>query len=728
MDSGERILDIKEYLWIFFKHRWAILTFFVVVITLTFIYNIIAQPEYRASTKILIEKENPNIVDFKEIYAIDATSQEFYQTQYSILESRFIAREVIEKLGLWKYPELAGKRSGAVAGDLSQEELKRMELAGQERMIDKFLSRLDVQPVKKTQLVMVSYDSSSPEISARIANAVVQAYVEYTLSTKIKANVGASGVLRRQISGERMKLEESEKLLQKYKEKYNIISLEEEKQITILKLSAHSTDLVGAENERIEAQSKYQIAIAMLEDADRAGSIPDVMDNVFITKLKTDEAELLKRMSEISRKFGSKHPEVMALNDKIGTVREKIDDEILRVVDSMKSEYDFTLRKERALKEELVRIKEESQYLGKHAVAYNVLARDVQTNKQVYEVLLIRLKETSISGGMQTTNVRVLDSAVSPSAPFRPRRMLNFIIAVVVGLFMGPVIAVFFEYLDSSIKSQEDLERYLKVPFLGPVPNFNEQEDKDPGSKSGMLVTSLDPKSVAAEAYRSIRTSIIFSSPEDRSTLLVTSSNPSEGKSVTSSNLAITMAQNGARTLLLDMDFRRPVIHKIFEIPKEKGLSNVLVGDAELDDVIVHTNVPNLDVISSGHVPPNPAELLSSEGLINYMNIFKDRYDRIIIDSPPILSATDPVVISTYVDEVLLVIKMGETSRELVKAAIGKLSHVKANLLGTVLNCIVAGQGNYYSSQYHYYGEKKPEMDEGVLGWLKSVKKSVLKM
>ncbi len=227
-----------------------------------------------------------------------------------------------------------------------------------------------------------------------------------------------------------------------------------------------------------------------------------------------------------------------------------------------------------------------------------------------------------------------------------------------------------------------------------------------------MLVTSLDPKSVTAEAYRSVRTSIIFSSPDDRRTLLVTSSNPTEGKSVTSSNLAVTMAQNGARTLLLDMDFRRPVLHKIFNVPQEKGFSNMLVGDAGVDDVIAHTNVPNLDVISSGHIPPNPAELLSSDGIGTFMDIFKSRYDRIVIDSPPILSATDPVIISTFVDEVLMVIKMGETSRELVQTAIGKLHHVKANLIGTVLNSVDAGQGNYY--QYQYYGDRQPEMEQGV--------------
>ena len=723
MENGERDIDMKEYLWIFYKHRWIILTFFVVTVALTFVYNILAQPEYRSSTLVLIEKENPNIVDFKEIYAIDVTSLEFYQTQYSILVGRFIAREVINKLRLWEHPEFARKRPDNIAEDMSEAELKQFEIARKEGIINRFLERLNVQPVRNTQLVRVLFVSATPDIAANVANNVVETYMEYTLTTKINANVGASGVLRRQISEERKKLEESEKLLQGYKEKYKIISLEEEKNITIQRLAAHSTNLVKAENERIEAQAKYQIAIGMLEDPDHAGSIPEVMQNAFIAKLKTDEAVFLEDLSEISRKYGSKHPQVMALNDKIRTVRGKILDEILRVVDSLKSRYDVALRKERALKEELLRLKEESQNIGKHAVAYNVLARDVQTNKQVYEVLLKRLKETNISGGMQTTNVRVLDPAVPPTSPFRPRKMLNLLLAIAFGFFMGPVIAVAFEFLDNSIKNPEDVDRYLKIPYLGPVPNFNEQEDSNPGDIGAMLVTSLDPKSIAAEAYRSIRTSIIFSSPEERSTLLVTSANPSEGKSITSSNLAVTMAQNGAKTLLLDMDFRRPVIHKVFGISQEKGLSNVLVGDAELEDVLTHTEVPNLDIIPSGHIPPNPAELLSSEGLRANMEILKDRYDRVIIDSPPILSATDPVVISTYVDGVLLVIKTGETSRDLAHAAIDKLRHVKANLLGTVLNSVITGQGNYY--QYQYYGERKSEADKGFLSRFKAIRKAL---
>ncbi len=722
MEYNERNIDMKEYLWIFYKHRWAILTFFVVTVALTFIYNSIARPEYRSSTLVLIEKENNNIVDFKEIYAIDITSKEFYQTQYSILAGRFIAREVMGKLKLWEHPEFTRKRPDGIADDMSEAELEQFEIARKEKIINIFLDRLDVKPVRNTQLLRVSFISASPAIAADVANAVVETYMDYTLSTKIKANVGASGALRRQISEEREKLKESEKLLQGYKEKYKIISLEEEKQITIQRLAAHSSNLVRAENERIETQAKYQIAIGMLEDPDHAGSIPEVMQSAFIAKLKTDEAVFSENLSEILRKFGSKHPQVMALNDKIRTVREKILDEILRVVDSLKSKYDVALRKEWALKEELLRLKEESQNLGKHVVAYNVLARDVQTNKQVYEILLKRLKETNISGGMQTTNVRVLDPAVTPTYPFRPKRMFNLLLAIFFGFFMGPVIAVVFEFLDNSIKNPEDVDRYLKIPYLGPVPNFQEHENSGSGNRDAMLVTFLNPKSIAAEAYRSIRTSIIFSSSKERNTLLVTSSNPSEGKSITSSNLAVTMAQNGARTLLIDMDFRRPVIHKVFGIPQEKGLSNILVGDAELEDVLTHTEIPNLDIIPSGHIPPNPAELLSSEGLRAYMDIFKDRYDRVIIDSPPILAATDPVVISTYVDEVLLVIKTGETSRELAHVAIEKLRHVKANLLGTVLNSVITGQGNYY--QYQYYGERKSESDKGFLSRFGAISKA----
>ena len=717
MDYTEKSIDLKEYLWTFYKHRWAIVTFFVVTVSVTAIYNIIAEPEFKASTRILIEKENPNIVDFKEIYAIDATSQEFYQTQYNILKSRFIAREVIEKLNLWTYDELtAGKKAPDTVG-LSQEESRKSELAARERAITGFLKRFDVHPVRNTQIVQVSFSSKSPDVAARVANDAVRAYVDYTLTTKIKANVGASGVLRKNIQEQRRKIEESEKLLFEYKEKFKIISLEEEKNITIQKLAAHSNDLVSAESARIEAQSKYQVAIGMLAGGDLAGSIPEVMSNGFITKLKTDEAVLREQLSEISRKYGSKHPKVIALNDKISTVRGMIDDEIFRVVDSMKSQYDVALRNELALKGELVRLKEESQSLGKHAVAYSVLARDVYTNKEMYEVLLKRLKETSITGGMQTTNVRVLDKALPPSIPFRPRRILNIFLAIILGLIMGPVVAIFFEHIDNSVKTPEDIERYLNIPYLGPLPDFQGQNSERAGGQSTMLVTSLDPKSVTAEAYRSVRTSIIFSSPDDRKTLLVTSSNPTEGKSVTSSNLAVTMAQNGARTLLLDMDFRRPVLHKIFNVPQEKGFSNMLVGDAGVDDVIARTNVPNLDVIPSGHIPPNPAELLSSDGIASFMDIFKSRYDRIVIDSPPILSATDPVIISTFVDEVLMVIKMGETSRELVQTAIGKLHHVKANLIGTVLNGVDTGQGNYY--QYQYYGDRQPETEQGVFGRLR---------
>ena len=716
MDYTEKSIDLKEYLWTFYKHRWAIVTFFVVTVSVTAIYNIIAEPEFRASTRILIEKENPNIVDFKEIYAIDSTSLEFYQTQYNILESRFIAREVIEKLGLWAYGELTDGRGAPDTEGLSQEESRKLDLAAREIVITSFLERFDVKPVRNTQIALVSFNSKSPEMAARVANAAVQAYVDYTLTTKIKANVGASGVLRKNIQEQRKKIEESEKLLFEYKEKFKIISLEEEENITIQKLAAHSKNLVNAENVRIEAQSKYQVAVGMLVDGDLAGSIPEVMSNGFITKLKTTEAVLLEQFSEVSRKYGSKHPQVIDLNEKIRTVRGKIDDEIFMVVDSMKSQYDVALRNEIALKGELVRLKEESQSLGKHAVTYSVLARDVYTNKEMYEVLLKRLKETSITGGMQTTNVRVLDEAIPPTIPFRPRRMLNILLAIVLGLFMGPVVAISFEYMDSSVKTPEDIERYLRIPYLGPLPDFHGQESERAGGRSTMLVTSLDPKSVPAEAYRSIRTSIIFSSPDDKRTLLVTSSNPTEGKSVTSSNLAVTMAQNGTRTLLLDMDFRRPVLHKIFNVPQEKGFSNMLVGDAGVDDVITHTNVPNLDVIPSGHIPPNPAELLSSDGIASFMDIFKSRYDRIVIDSPPILSATDPVIISTFVDEVLMVIKMGETSRELVQTAIGKLHHVKANLIGTVLNSVDAGQGNYY--QYQYYGDRQSKMEQGVFGRL----------
>lgn len=694
--------DLKAYLWVFYKYRWTIGAFFATVVLLTGIVTLTLTPRYKAVTRIIIEKESPNIVDFKELYAIDSPDLEFYQTQYKILESRAIASDVIGRLKLWKMSEF----NSSHAEDMGSSDWDSLPLDVREKVINNFLTNQRIQPVRNTRIVEIMFVSEDAEIASGVANLIVDAYMSYALQAKLDTDTGASSFLAEQIKQQRKRLEESEQLLQQYKEEYNIISLDEEEKIIVSRIAKLSGDLLNAENERIDAEARYKISQSAARDPKLAESLPDVVSNAFIMRLKTDHAALLEKYSEISQKYGSKHPYMISLQEKLNSSKRKIAAEIDMVIGSLRQEYEIVLAKEKALRKELESVRVQTQKVGKHAIAYGVLARDVQVNKQMYEILLTRIKEAGITSNIRTTNVRVLDRAVPPTRPFEPRKMMNMAFAIFFGVFGGLAMAVFMDYLDNTIKTSDDIERYVKIPYLSSVPVFQAHASGDM-LYDEMLVSYSMPDSLAAEAYRGLRTSILFSSPEENKTLLFTSSNQSEGKSTTSANMAVAMAQNGARTLLIDVDFRRPVIHKVFKASQETGFSNLLVGAAELDDIIIHTDIPNMDVIPCGHIPPNPTELLGSESMKVYLNLLRDRYDKIIFDSSPVMSTADPVVLSTLVDEVVLVVKAGKSARDMVLNSVKKIQHVKANLIGAVLNGMAEGGSYYYYGHYGHDSEKK---------------------
>jgi len=706
----EEEIDLKDYLWVMYKRRWTIISILVFVTALGIIYTLTRVPVYRATTLILIEKENPNIVDFKELYAVDATSQDFYQTQYKILESRFLAKRVIDKLSLRNSeafnPRSRGMKSyvsGAILFWRTREQKRGQGARSDENegLVDKFLGSVSVEPVRNTRLARIHFESEDPLLASKAANGIVESYIEHNLEVQVEAAYGATDFLNKKIEEQRKRLEESELLLHKYKEEHNIVSLKESENIIVAKLAELNSDVLDAENARVEAEMRYKQAKAIQDNPDMIESIPRVTSNAFITSLKTDEARLTEELSDFSKKYGEKHPSIISIQEKLRTTREKLNREIKKAVNFLKNEYEIALAKETTLTNALNDLKAESQLLSRRAITYNVLLRDVQINQQMYEILLTRLKETGISGGIQRTNVRVLDEAIAPEFPVKPKRLLTALFSLFVGLFGGISLTFFLEYLDNTVKTPEDIKRYLQIPYLGPVPSYKAQLGTD-SNKGGMLITVHNPKSNAAEAYKGLRTAIIFSTSASRKkTLLVTSAGPSEGKSLTVSNLAVTMAQADSRILLIDADLRKPRIHEIFGLQKGTGISNLLVGESRLEDVIQKTDIPNLEIITCGHIPPNPAELLGSEKMKETVALLIDRYDKILFDTCPVLAITDTVILSAMVDEVLLVIKEGKTSRDMPARAVEQLRDVRANLLGAVLNDVRMGQEGYY--QYHYY-------------------------
>ena len=487
--------------------------------------------------------------------------------------------------------------------------------------------------------------------------------------------------------------------------------------MTAQKLAQLNAQVVDAEAIRVEAETRYQQALRLKGSPDLLDSIPEVLNNELIRQIKTMEVDLFKRMSELSKKYGRNHPQMVAIEAELKTLERRKQQEINRVINSLKNHYEVAVAKEESLKLALANQKKESLELNQKAIQYSVLNREVESAREMYNLLIKRFKETTLTEDMRTGNIRVIDQAEVPRSPVKPNKKLNLLLGLIVGLVAGTGLAFFFEYLDNTIKIPDDLKQHLKIPYLGPTPLIEVAGNPgDKGSLSTDLVCLHAPKSTASESFRGIRTNILFSSAEGApQAILVTSPGPREGKTLTTTNLAVAMAQSGSKVVLVDCDLRRPKIHSLFGVSRERGFTNLLVGNAELDTTVISSQVPNLDLIVSGPLPPNPSEMLGSTRMADLLAELRKRYDRILIDSPPITAVTDSVILSKYVDGVVLVIRAGDTVREVAKNALNQLQAVCAHILGGILNAVDIGKDKYYYyyyyQYYHYYygddGEKK---------------------
>lgn len=739
-------IDLRDYWRIIVKHRKLIVTFFLVVVTTVAIHTFTMIPVYRSTAQILIERTNPNVLRAEEMFVIDPTGQDFYQTQYKILESRALAREVVKRLNLTEHPEFKGIEEepgffsyikglkstimGKIKGlfkfmkpsrpEFNEEEyfgttksIPGMESHDDSWLVGAFLGRLNIGPIRNSRLVNISFESTYPKLSARGANALVKAYTDWNLGLRLKGQQEASLFLDKQVKEVKRKLEASEIALQQYREKYGVAIIASQtgknraygQDLSRQKLIQVSTQLLDVTNKRIEAKIKYKKALELLKNPAKADSIPEVVSSPVIISIKENEIGLLREKAEKSEKFGQKHPIMVALNREIENLRKQKFQEIKNIVSSMKTNYEVALSQERSLQRSLGLSQDETISRDKIAIQYQVLQQEVDSNRQLYDMLLKRLKETNVFEENRTINIHVIDYAETPKSPVKPKLKRNLFLAVIVGLFMGVGMAFFIEYLDNTIKNPEDLERFFKFPYLGPVPHF---DIKNPDSVWPELIVLNEPRSSASEAYRGLRTGVLFSTPgHSPRSVLITSPAVGEGKTITCANLAAVMAQSGSKVLLLDTDMRRPRLHRIFGVKNEQGMSNLLVGEGEWKNFRIKTAITNLDFIPSGPISPNPAELVGSERMQNLMNEFGKEYDRIVMDSAPVAAVTDPVLLSCLVDGVILVIRAGVTNKNIIANGIRQLKDIQTPILGAVLNNIDIRKGGYcYYQDYHsYYAE-----------------------
>jgi succinoglycan biosynthesis transport protein ExoP len=727
---------LVSYLRILHKRRWTALTAFLIVLGTVTVYTFTATPVFSARTQILIENDNPNVVKFEEVLDQNKASNDYYQTQYRILQSRALARRTLDAEKLWAHPlidpltarkavsmnplswpagasnAVQGWLSGAATDATSTDDAK--ESAAQSRVIDAFLKDLSVSPIRNSRLVDVSYRSPDAALSSRVANALARQYIEQNLEFRFLATQEATQFLNERTAEQRKALEKSEQALQQYREKTGAMALEDRQNIVVQRLADLNAAVTRARTDRIEKESVYNQIRTIQSDRTAIDTFPAILNNVFIQQLKGQLTELQRSQAQLGEKLGARHPEMLKVQSAIDTTETRISAEVQKVVQALRNDYQAALANERSLQVSLDQQRAEAQELNRAGIQYGVLQRDATSNQSMFTGLLERSRETGISGELKTSNIRIVDPAETPRRPASPNKLTNLSLATFGGAFLGLGLAFFFEYLDSRIKQPDEIKAQLGLPFLGMIPSFDPKETTGPP-----LIGNGMPHEFS-EAFRAIRTNVLFSSADEGSkSIVVTSTGPGEGKSVVSANIAKSLALAGQRVLLMDADMRRPKTHEIFGVSVEPGLSNLLVGESKASETVKRTLTPNLWLMAAGKLPPNPAELLGSKRFREFMATLRDHFDWVIIDSPPVMAVTDASVIAHNATGVVFVVAAEMTSKGAAKAALDQLDAAKAKYVGGILNRVDVKRNSYYYARYYRkeyqnYYSKAGEASPGV--------------
>ena len=697
----------EEYLRSIVKRRWTFLTVFLVIVSSVALYTFTATPYYRGTVQILIERHVPQVITFRDSNSSspsDSGQEEFYQTQYKLLESRALAKKVAEKMQLRNDPHYSYIFNGLSpnADDITKQR-------AEENLVSAIIYGITVSPIRGSRLVNVSFTHSDPNFAALMANNIARCYIEQSLDLRFAASQEAAIWLEQKLKEARLKLDESEIKLNQYKRKYEIIAVEDKESITAQKLDQFNRGLVDAQTRRMDAETR-------LNEVNQGNPIPEVLNNSLIQNLKVQETHIIGQLSEMSQKYGEKHPRINRLTEELTATRSKIKAETFQVIQSIKNAYKMALAQENNLKNAMEVQKVNSLDMSDRAIQYRGLLRNVETNRALYENMLKSLKTNTAIENLPSTNIRIVYPATVPPGPVSPHKSRNLILATVLGFAFSAIFVLCLEGLDPTVKTVEEIENYLKVPNLAVIPHIEIPVSSNLEDTSEKMVVHHGTNNLVSESYRALRTSILFSSPgKPPQTILIASSIPAEGKTLTCANLATAMAKTAKTNILLvDADLRRPSLHKLFKMAKEPGLTNFLAG--ELDDPPVYpTVVPHLFLTPSGHSSPNPSELLGSQRMIDFLARVKEKFGCIILDSPPILTVTDAAILATQVEGVLLLVKTEGVHRKAVFEAKNMFIDVNANLLGTVMNDVPFHRDSYYYNyyyRYYAYGDYSKAIDD----------------
>jgi polysaccharide biosynthesis transport protein len=731
--------NLRDYWQVARKHQWKILACFIFAVVMSAVITFSMAPLYTARATLLIDRKEPQVVNIQQVLSEspDGEDLSYYESQYGVMKSRSLAAEVIKGKGLDKNPEFT--RPGGDGNFLAQliallwsrplswltslfepsppaNSGNSNELSGVSSwLIDTYNGMLTIEPVKRSRLVNIAINSPNPVLAAQIANAHADAYIQQGFKLRTQASEEARKFLETKLAELRDRVEKSEKSLNDFRRGKGIISLDDKENIVVDRLADLNRRLTEAEAERIGFEAQARLIKSRQYD-----SLPAVIGNGLIQSLRGQIVQLEAEHAKLSEQYLPGYPRLAQVKAQLEESRARLGQQIKNVVEGINSAYQAAAGKERELKAQMDNQKSATFALKDAAVEYSILAREANTNKSLYDSVLERFKQINIAAGIPPANVSILDRAEIPSKPSKPNKRLNLMLGALLGLMGGLGLALILEHLNNTLSTPEEVERYLGLPNLVVVPDFfslpkNASKLKIPFSArrapfdSKLCVPSKSPVTanlrftLITEAYRKLRTSILYSRPgEPPKTILFTSSTAGEGKTISVANSAIMFAQLGYNCLVIDADLRRPSCHRALRVSNDRGLTDFLVGQEALANVIKPTPIANLSVLNCGAAAPNPTELIASKKMRDALDNLKERFDFVFIDSPPVMPVSDAIVLSTIVDGVVYIVRGQETSKNMVKAAISQLKNDhQAKILGVLLNRVDVRAAEYDDYYVH---------------------------
>jgi succinoglycan biosynthesis transport protein ExoP len=742
--ANRKEIDLLEYWRVVLKRKWVLVTFAAVLVVFVAVLSFTATPLFKATATILIDEPSASLVNIQDVlnyggyYQTDYLGT-YFNTQLKLLTSRSLAERVAKKLDLGARPEFRTARTSrtnpvqTIKGFLSLRwVLPRKQPAAPASGAPAaasyafaVLDGLGIVPVPETRIVQVSYTSSRPVLAADIVNTLVEEFVRYSVETRYEATKQTSEFLSETVAELREDLKRKEEDLQKYGEEKKLLFLNDKESTVVNKFSDVNAAFTEAQIDRFKKEALFR----ELRDLN-INALPESVNNPVIQALKAAYSQAQSDYEEKAKFYRPDYPEMVKLRARLDSTKNALQEEIRKAVGAAEADYRAALNREKSLQTLLESQRTDVVRMNNNAILYRSLQIEVDNMRSLLSTLVSKQNEIQVSsqlGGLRTSNIKIVDKALVPGSPFTPNTRRNLMMALFLGLFGGLGLIFLVEYLDNTVKGPEDVEKLTGLPSLGIIPYLTADGLKKKSSSHGgrpysygtegeireetipevseiELINYLFPKFSIAEDYRTVRTSILFSHADSSpKTVCFTSSMPQEGKTATVSNMAISFAQLEGKVLLIDADLRKPRLHKVFQTRNLVGLSGFLTGKLAFDEAILKTSIENIWIIPSGPHPPNPAELLNSKRMRDLLAKVKDRFDTVLIDTPPVLAVIDPVIVSSLADCTVFIVQAGKTTRRALSKAVSEVRKAKAEIVGIVFNEVKLGRQGLGTPYYHYY-------------------------